>query len=149
MGRLKIARRGPGRPRTRARAGPGRQGLLQHRDPLPATTERDQGDHSRACGPGEEPAQAGRPPRCFRRGCLQAAQCGRAGLLPAPSAPGRGHQVRQTRFRLARNRRRGFDPDLAQAPRFMIYGTRLARYSAAARRAGLRSICWPPRDPLS
>jgi hypothetical protein len=48
-------------------------GFLADRDPLPATKERDQGDHPRACGPGEEPAQArqpGRPPACLRRGCV-------------------------------------------------------------------------------
>jgi DDE family transposase len=47
MNRIRIGRRGPGRPRTRPGRVLGDKGLLQPRDPLPPATTPYQGDHSR------------------------------------------------------------------------------------------------------
>jgi len=66
-------------------------------------------------------ARAGARPPSTRR--LQTAQHRRTGHRQAPPAPRRGHQIRQTRLRLARHHRRRLHQDLAPRPSPMIYRT--------------------------
>jgi hypothetical protein len=92
----------PARPRAR------RQGLLQHRDPRPPAAAPHQSDDPAARRPGARPAaarQLRRPAARVRPRRLQAAQHRGTGFRQAAPAPRGGHQVRQTRLRLARNRR--------------------------------------------
>ena len=119
MGRLAIARRGRGRPRTR----PGRvRADKAYSGKAIRSRLRRRGiraDYPRARRPDPQPAQArqrGRPAARVRPRRVQAAQYRRARLLPAPPAPRRRHPVRQARLRLPRHRRRGSDPDLAPRP---------------------------------
>ena len=120
MGRLKVTRRGPGRPSTRPGPVLGDKAYSSTAIRAHLRQTRDQGDHPRTRGPDPQPAparQPGRPAARLRPRRLQAAQHRRARLLPAPPAPRRRHPVRQTRLHLARNRRRRLDPDLALVTR--------------------------------
>ena len=136
MERLKVARRGRGRPRTR----PGRvlsdkaysSGAIRahvRRRGIKATVPEPADQAATGCG-----VAAGGPATSFRRCRLQAAQHRRTCLRPAPSAARRGHPVRQTRLRLARNRRCRLNPDLAPPSRPMIYGTRSSGASPQPKR---------------
>jgi transposase len=77
MDAVRIARRGPGRPRTRPGRRAGRQGVLVGGQPRLPAQARDQDGHPGEGGPEETPPRPrprGRPPPCRRRRALQGAQ---------------------------------------------------------------------------
>ena len=63
MGRLKIARRGPGRPRTRPGQVLAGKAYSQQGDPRSPAATRHQGHHPRTRGPGDAPPPPARRPR--------------------------------------------------------------------------------------
>ncbi len=107
MARIKIRRRGPGRPGPAPVMCARRQGLLQPRDSFSSATTPDHHNHPGTRRPGEEPA-APRQPRGtstrLRRREVQAAQRGRASDQQAQRPPCGSHPLRQTRLRVPRNR---------------------------------------------
>lgn len=126
MDRLKVARRGPGRARTRpgqvlgdkAYSSTAIRAHLRRRG-IKATIP-EPADQA-ATGPGAAAGAVSRPPST--RLPTSSATPSSAPSASSP-APRRRYQVRQTRLRLAWNSRHRLNPDLASSPYYMIYGTR-------------------------
>ena len=118
MNRLRIARAGPGRPRTR----PGR--LLGDKayssKKIRAHLRRRRITATIPSGrPDRPPHQTGpqrRPATCLRCDRLQRSQHHRACLQQAQGFPRSGHAHRQTRLHLPRHRQHRHDQDLAPRP---------------------------------
>jgi len=151
MGRLKVARRGRGRPRTRparvladkAYSSGAIRSHLRRRG-IRATIS-EPADQIR--GRLRRGTKGGRPP-AFDPPASQAAQHRRTRLQQAPPAPRRRQPVRQARLRLPRNSRRRSDPDLAPRP----HTTRFTGHALVRRRSRTQagsSRCRDSSGPLA